>query len=43
MDINKELEKYEIKVISLSGLKKMKRLAGRPQDLIDLKRLEELS
>jgi len=28
--------------LPLSGLKKMKRLSGRPQDLVDLERLEEL-
>ena len=33
---------YEITVVSLSGLKKMKRLAGRPQDLVDLERLEDV-
>ncbi len=33
---------YEITVVSLSGLKKMKRLSGRPQDLVDLQQLEDL-
>ena len=33
---------YEITVVSLSGLRKMKRLSGRPQDLVDLERLEDL-
>ena len=37
-----QVEDYEIKVVSLSGLKKMKRLAGRPQDLVDLEKLEDL-
>ncbi len=32
---------YEITVVSLSRLKKMKWLAGRPQDLVDLERLED--
>lgn len=33
---------YEISVVSLDGLKKMKRMSGRPQDLVDVERLEEL-
>lgn len=36
------VEDYKINVVSLSGLKKMKRLAGRPQDLVDLEQLEDL-
>ena len=36
-----QVEDYEITVVSLSGLKKMKRLSGRPQDLVDLERLED--
>jgi hypothetical protein len=31
----------EIQVVSLEGLKKMKRIAGRPQDLADLDYLEQ--
>ncbi len=30
----------QLSVVSLSGLIKMKRLAGRPQDLADIERLE---
>ncbi len=37
-----QVDDYEITVVSLSGLKKMKRLAGRPQDLVDLERLEDV-
>ena len=37
-----QVDDYEITVVSLSGLKKMKRLSGRPQDLADLERLEDL-
>ena len=33
---------YGMTVVSLSGLKKMKRLSGRPHDLVDLRRLEDL-
>lgn len=36
------VEDYEITVVSLSGLKKMKRLSGRPQDLVDVQRLEDV-
>lgn len=35
------VDDYELVVVSLDGLRKMKRLAGRPQDLADLDRLEE--
>ncbi|MBN1868482.1 nucleotidyltransferase family protein [Candidatus Sumerlaeota bacterium] len=31
---------YDLSVVSLDGLRKMKRLAGRPQDKVDLERLE---
>ncbi|MCD6327290.1 hypothetical protein J7M28_07035 [bacterium] len=37
-----KVDDYEVTVVSLSGLKKMKRLSGRPQDLVDIGRLEEL-
>ena len=37
-----QVDDYEITVVSLSGLKKMKRLSGRPQDFADLERLEDL-
>ena len=37
-----QIADYEITVVSLSGLKKMKRLSGRPQDLVDLQQLEDL-
>jgi len=30
----------QLSVVSLTGLIKMKQLAGRPQDLADIKRLE---
>jgi hypothetical protein len=35
------VEDYELSVVSLEGLIKMKQLAGRPQERVDLHRLEE--
>ncbi|MBN1592407.1 MAG: hypothetical protein JW941_04035 [Candidatus Coatesbacteria bacterium] len=36
------IDNYELSVVSLDGLKQMKRMSGRPQDLADIERLEEL-
>ncbi len=35
-----QVDDYSLKVVSLDGLRTMKRLAGRPQDLVDLERLD---
>ena len=37
-----EIDSLRIPIVSLEHLKKLKQLAGRPQDLIDLERLEEI-
>ena len=37
-----KVDDYELTVVSLSGLKEMKRMSGRPHDLADVERLEEL-
>ncbi len=37
-----QVDDYELCVISLKGLRKMKSLAGRPQDLADLDHLNEI-
>jgi hypothetical protein len=40
-NIARALNDYHLQVVSLEGLRKMKRLAGRPQDLVDLERLAQ--